>query len=405
MNTKATWVLSAAMALAGPLGVAAVALAPSVAVAQQKVSAKVGVPLKAAQEASQKKNWNGALAKINEAKAVSPRTAYDDFMINELLWYVYVQQGRNADAARLLEQQIASPMMPGGQKVQRTKTLAQLQFRGGNYGKAIQTANQYLKSVPGDRDMQLMVAQGHFQQKDYKSAAATAERIAKGQAQPSEDVLQLMQRSYYELNDKEGTARTLELLLKYYPSADTWDRLLTGYISLTKHDHELIALYRLSEDAGALRKPNQYVDMTQALVVGGYPIEGQRVLEKGLAAGVFSAEDQAKARRTLETAKRRADEQRQKLSGADKALASAKTGDEAYAVGQSFFSNADYAKAVTAYQKALSLSGLSDLDAANAELGMAYARLGKKAEAVKAFDAIKDPKFAEIGKLWKMKLR
>ena len=91
---------------------------------------------------------------------MSPRTAYDDFMINELLWYVYVQQGRNADAARLLEQQIASPMMPGGQKVQRTKTLAQLQFRGGNYGKAIQTANQYLKSVPGDRDMQLMVAQG-----------------------------------------------------------------------------------------------------------------------------------------------------------------------------------------------------------------------------------------------------
>jgi hypothetical protein len=45
------------------------------------------------------------------------------------------------------------------------------------------------------------------------------------------------------------------------------------------------------------------------------------------------------------------------------------------------------------------------MDAANAELGMAYARLGKKAEAVKAFDAIKDPKFAEIGKLWKMKLR
>ena len=67
MNTKATWVLSAAMAMAGPLGVATVALAPSVAVAQQKVSAKVGVPLKAAQEASQKKNWNGALAKINEA--------------------------------------------------------------------------------------------------------------------------------------------------------------------------------------------------------------------------------------------------------------------------------------------------------------------------------------------------
>ena len=120
---------------------------------------------------------------------------------------------------------------------------------------------------------------------------------------------------------------------------------------------------------------------------------------------MFSAEDQAKAQRTLDTAKRRADEQRKALAGADKALAGAKTGDAAYEVGKSFFSNSDYAKAVTAYQKALSLSGLSDLDATNAELGMAYARLGKKAEAVKAFDAIKDQKFAEIGKLWKMKLR
>ncbi|MCU0768771.1 MAG: tetratricopeptide repeat protein [Burkholderiaceae bacterium] len=405
MNTKASWVLSAALTFTGAVGVSAALLAPSVAVAQQKVSAKVGVPLKAAQEAVQKKNWNGALAKIKEAQAVTPRTAYDDYMINELLWYVYLQQGRNADAARLLEQQIASGQMPANQKVSRTKTLAQLQFRAGNYGKAIQTANQYLKSAPGDQEMQLMVAQGYFQQKDYKNAVAMAERMTKGQAKPSEDLLQLMQRSYYELKDADGTARTLELLLKYYPSPDTWDRLLGGIIEQTNHDHELIALYRLSEDVGALRKPNQYIDMTQALVVGGFPIEGQRVLEKGIAGGAFSAADQTRAQRTLETAKRRADEQRKALAGADKALAAAKSGDAAYEVGKLYFSAGDYAKAVAAMQKAISLPGLTDADDAHAELGMALARQGKKAEAVKAFDAIKDPSYAEIGKLWKLRLR
>jgi tetratricopeptide (TPR) repeat protein len=405
MKTKATWVLGAALALAGPLGVTMAVLAPSVAVAQQKVSAKVGVPLKAAQEAVQKKNWNGALAKIKEAQAVSPRTGFDDFTINELLWYVYLQQGRNADAARLLEQQIGSSFMPANQKVSRTKTLAQLYFRAGSYGKAIQLANQYLKSVPGDKDMQLMVAQGYFQQKDYKNAAASAERLAKGQQKPSEDLLQLMQRSYYELKDQEGTARTLEMLLKFYPSPDTWERLLNGYIAETNHDHELIALYRLAEDVGALSKPSQYVDMAQALVVGGFAIEGQRVLEKGIASGVFSAEDQSRAQRTLETAKRRADEQRKQLAGADKALAGASTGEAAYQVGKLYFSNADYAKAAAAFQKALATGGVSDYDDANAELGMALARSGKKAEAGKAFDNIKDSDFAEIGKLWKMKLR
>ena len=405
MNTKASWVLGAAVAFSSVLGVAVATLAPSVAVAQQTVSAKVGVPLKAAQEAIQKKNWNGALAKIKEAQAVQPRTAYDEYKINELLWYVYLQQGRNADAARLLEQQIASSQMPAGEKVQRTKTLAQLQFRAGSYGKAIQSANQYLKSSPNDKEMQLLVAQGYFQQKDYKNAAATAERLAKGAGKPSEDLLQIMQRSYYELKDTDGTARTLESLLKYYPSPDTWDRLLDGYIEQTNHDHELIALYRLSEDVGALRKPNQYVDMTQALVVGGFAIEGQRVLEKGIASGAFSAEDQSRAQRTLDTAKRRADEERKALAGADQALAAAKTGDAAYEVGKLYFSTGNYAKATTAFQKAVTLGGLSDADAAQAELGMALARQGKKADAVKAFDAVKDPKFAEISRLWKMHLR
>jgi tetratricopeptide (TPR) repeat protein len=380
-------------------------LVPSVAVAQQKVSAKVGVPLKAAQEAVQKKNWNGALAKIKEAQAVQPRTAYDDYMVNELLWYVYLQQGRNADAARLLEQQIASGQMPAGEKVQRMKTLAQLQFRAGQYGKAVQSANAYLKAVPGDREMQLLVAQAYFQQKDYKNSVATAERIAKASQKPSEDLLLLMQRCYYELDDAAGTASTLEQLLKYYPSSETWDRLLVGYIEETNHDHELIALYRLAEDVGALRKHTQYVDMTQALVVGGYAIEGQRVLEKGIASGAFSAEDQARAQRTLETAKRRADEQRKSLAGADKALAAAKTGDAAYEVGKLYFSNADYAKAAAAFQKAITAGGLTDADDANAELGMALARLGKKTEAVKAFDGIKNPKFAEIARLWKLSLR
>jgi tetratricopeptide (TPR) repeat protein len=405
MNTKASWILSAAVAFSSVLGVSVAMLAPSVAVAQQTVSAKVGVPLKAAQGAIQKKNWNGALAKIKEAQAVQPRTAYDDYMINELLWYVYLQQGRNADAARLLEQQIASSQMPAGEKVQRRKTLAQLQFRAGSYGKAVQSANQYLKSAPNDKEMQLLVAQAYFQQKDYKNSVATAERILKGNGKPSEDLLQLVQRSYYELKDADGTARTLELLLKHYPTPDTWDRLLDGYIEQTNHDHELIALYRLSEEVGALRKPNQYVDMTQALVVGGFPIEGQRVLEKGIASGAFSADDQSRAQRTLETAKRRADEQRKALAGADKALAAAKTGDAAYEVGKLYFSAGNYAKATEAFQKAVKLGGLSDSDATQAELGMALARQGKNAEASKAFDAVKDPKFAEISRLWKMHLR
>ena len=112
--TKATFVLSASLAICGVTGVAGALLAPSVAMAQQKVGATVGKHLKTAQEAIQKKRWDAALGAIKQAQAVDTKTPFEQYKINELLWYVYLQQGRNADAARLLEQQIASGQMPAG---------------------------------------------------------------------------------------------------------------------------------------------------------------------------------------------------------------------------------------------------------------------------------------------------
>ncbi len=402
---KVTWVLSAALAFSGAIVATGALLVPSVAEAQQKVGSKVGVPLKAAQEAIQKKNWNLALSKIKEAQAVQPRTAYDDYKINDLLWYVYLQQGRNADAARVLEQQIASGQMPGNERVQRTKTLAQLYFLAGSYGKATQMGNQYLKSVPGDQETQLLVAQAYFQQKDYKAAVAAADRIMKSGQRPSEDLLQLVLRSNYELKDKAGTSKALQQLLTYYPSPDTWGRLLDGIIQQTNHDHELLALYRLAEDVGALSKPRQYLDMSQALFVSGFAIEAERIMDKALAANLFTGEDLVRAQRTRDTAKRKADEDRKALAGADKALAGAKTADVAYNLGKLYFSAGEYAKATAAMSKALTLPGTPDADDANMEAGVAYARLGKKAEANKAFDAVKDPGFAEVASLWKLHLR
>ncbi|NJD32245.1 MAG: tetratricopeptide repeat protein [Gammaproteobacteria bacterium] len=402
--SKAKLVLGAALAF-GVVGVSAGLLAPSVAIAEQKVSVAVGKSLKTAQEAIQKKKWDQALQAIKAADAVSPKSTFDQYKINELLWYVYLQQGRNADAARLLEQQMASPEMPAGEKVQRTKTLAQLNFRAGSYGKAVQYANQYLKSAPGDQDVQLLVAQAYYQQKDYKNAIAAADRLIKAGAKPSEDVLQLKLRSAYEIGDKEATAGTLDLLLKYYPTPDTWARVLDSYIAQTKHDSELMSLYRLSEDVGALNKARQYTDMSQALVVGGFAIEGQKIIEKGLAAGVFQGEELARAQRTLESAKRRADAERAELPKAAARLAAARTGEDMYAVGKLYFSAGDYGNAADALRKAIAKNSLSDADDADMLLGIALARQGKNAEAAKAFQVIKDPKMMEVAKLWLIKAR
>ena len=401
---KATWVLSTALTVAMVSAVGGGLLVPGVVQAQQKVSAEVGVPLKAAQQAISKKQWNTALGKLNEADKVPSKDAFDQYKINELRWYVYLQQGRNADAARLLEQQIASSQMPAREKVQRRKTLSQLYFRADNYPKAIEAGNAYLKSVPGDQDIQMLVAQGYYKQKDYKNAIAAGQKAAKSTNPPSEEILQLILRSNYEMKDKEGTQLAAEELLRHYPTPGTWGRLLDGYISQTKHDHELLALYRLAVDVGALEDAKHYTDMTQALVIGGFGIEGERIMEQGLASDVFSGDSLTRAERTLGAAKRKGDSEREALAGAPAALSAATTGDEMYEVGKLYFSAGEYAKASDALSKAVKKGGLSDADAVHMLLGVSLARQGNKAAARKALDAIEDPQFAEVARLWKLHL-
>jgi tetratricopeptide (TPR) repeat protein len=403
--TKASFVLGSTLAIAGWLGVAGTLLVVPATAEAQQVSQKVGLPLKDAQAAIAKKRWDQALGKIREAEAAPGKTAFDQYKINEMLWYVYLQQGRNADAARVLEGQLASSQMPASEKVQRTKTLSQLYARAGSYGKAAQTAQTYLKSVPGDKDMQLLLANAYYMQKDYKGAIAAAERVMKSSGTPSQDLLQLVLRSNYELNDSAGTARALEQLLKFYPSEDTWVRVIDGYLKQTKKDSELMALYRLADDVGALKEPRQYVDMTQALVIGGFGQEGERVMQKGIAANVFQGDELSRAKRTLEAAKRKGDQEKAALPKAASQLGAARTGEEIVAVAKLYFSAGDYTKASAALQQALAKGGLKDLDEANMLLGIALKRKGDNAGAAKAFDAIKDPKAAEVGRLWKMAAR
>ena len=110
-------------------------------------------------------------------------------------------------------------------------------------------------------------------------------------------------------------------------------------------------------------------------------------------------------RSVLEAAKRRGDVERQALPKAAATLAAAKTGDEMVKVGEMYFSAGDYANAASALQKGIAKGGVTDMDNAEMLLGIALKRKGDKAGAAAAFDLVKEPKFAEIAKLWKIAAR
>ena len=412
---KVNLVLMAAMAAVGLAGITGGTLLPvSTALAaskekaadKPKLSPSVAKPLAAAQTAMNAKNWDEALARVNEAAAVEPKTPYDAFMVDELGWYVHLQKKDYVKAAEVLERALATGFVPEAERPQRLRALTQLSVQNKQYPKALQYGDEYLKLNPGDTDIALQLTQVRYISGDIAGAKASAEKIIQASAQPPEQALLVALRANYELKDSAGVMSALETLVRLYPQQKYWEDLLNNQLFRTKDERGLRALYRLMNDTNTLDKGEEYAEMGSTLITGGFPNEAKQVLERGMSANLFQGDQKTRAQADLERARSGAALDAKDLPTAATQLASTKTPQQMIGLGKLYFSAGQYDQAVDAMQKGLAKGGLKpdDVDDANLLIGIANARLGKAAEATTAFDALKNPTLVEVAKLWKLKI-
>ena len=91
----------------------------------------------------------------------------------------------------------------------------------------------------------------------------------------------------------------------------------------------------------------------------------------------------------------------QALPQAEKDAAKAATGQGDVALGMAYSSFGQYDKAVAALSSGLAKGKVRDPDQTEIMLGIANLKLGKKADAVKAFEQVKDdPQLVDLARLW-----
>ena len=404
---KANLVLMAALAAAGVVGVVGASLMPATAIAAEKkptLSDKVRKPLVAAQESMKTEKWNEAATHIQEALAVEGRTPYDDFVINDFAWRIYLKQGKLAESADALEKALATGQTPPENQTQYLKTLTQINLQKRDFPKAVEAGKKYLAANPADREVALQMCQAMYLMKDFAGAKAAAEKLAAESSPPAEQVLTLLLRINYDAKDAAGTTHSLESLVRYYPKQTYWKDLLNDQLFRTRDERALRALYRLMSDTNTLDKGEDYAEMGTMLIAGGFPTEAKQILERGLSANLLQGPAKDRAQADLATATKSAAADAKDLPGAEKALASAKSGNEMVAIGKLYFSTGDHAKAAAAIEKGLAAGGVKDPDDAHLLLGIAYARAGDSAKAGAALDAVKDAQLTDLAHLWKLKL-
>ena len=143
--------IAVAISLAfGTIVPAVTLLAPAAQAAEDKGANKITTkeeakPLKAAQEAMQKKQWDAALTAIKQAQAVEKKTPFEAYQIDEFMGYVLIQQKKFGEAAPVFERMLNSGLMPADQVDERTKTVAQLYFQVKDYNKAATWSKKWLE--------------------------------------------------------------------------------------------------------------------------------------------------------------------------------------------------------------------------------------------------------------------
>jgi tetratricopeptide (TPR) repeat protein len=376
---------------------------------KQTNSPKLGKPLKEAHDDLNAKKYADAITKLREAEGIPGKTPYDQHLINDMLGFAYARIQNYAEAAKAWEAELDDGFTAQSEIPTRVRQLAEANYQIKNYDKAIEFGNRAIKGGFADDELKTLVGQAYYLKGDWKNAlrfeeGLVDEKIKNGQT-PKNESLQLLLSACVKLNDSACETRALEKVVTYYPKPDYWYQLLYTMRQQTSgNDANTLQTYRLMSEVDVLKSPEDFTEMAQLALEAGSPGEAQRILEKGIAKGVFT-EPRAKAKnqRLLETAKKTAATDQTNLPKIEKDADAAPTGAKNVGVGLAYLGYGQYDMAVDQISKGLTKGGLRNESEARLLLGIAQLKAGHKEDATKSFHAVKgDPSLERLANLWSL---
>jgi tetratricopeptide (TPR) repeat protein len=372
----------------------------------QQVSAKVGKPLKKAREFMDAKQWKEALAKTKEVAAIQGKNPTEEAIVNEMLAYCMMNLKDYAGAVGVYETMLAAGQFKQEDVPKRILTMSQIYFALKNYPKSIQYGERYLKEAGADLEVLRQVSQAYYLQNDFAHAGEYTQRLidaAQKQGKPAEeDWLKLLMSTQHKQNKKTEVVATLERLLASYPNEQYWSDMFTYLLQGSSFsDGENIIYLRLVQKANLLQ-PGEYVELAELSLAVTNPGEAKAILEEGFTKGVLGkGESKDRELKLLAMARIQAAEDLTLLPSIEKEAAAKPTGEALVKVGEAYLGHGKYENAIAVFTKGLAKGAVKNKDEANINLGIAYLRLNKSAEAIKAFNSVPvSSKLALMSRLW-----
>ena len=256
------------------------------------------------------------------------------------------------------------------------------------YGEQLAAAGS---ATPGDL---AVLAQITYLQKDCKNSGLWADKAIaaarKAGDAPKENLFQFKLQCASDAGDNAAMAAVLVDLIKLTNKTKYWNALLRIERQQERDDHNLLMIYRVMYDTGAMSAGADYMEMAQLLGDAALPGEAQTVVEKATAAGLFTDQkDRDRAARLLNGLKPRAEADRKDAARLDAEDAKNQAGEFDVKSGEVYYGSGDYQDAATAINRGMQKGQIKHLEEAYVYLGRSHLALRNVADAANAFEHLK----------------
>ena len=365
------------------------------------IGTKVGKPLIDAQKAFNAGDMMTALAKIQEADAVMPKTPYEEYNVAKVLGLIYVKQSQLDLATAQFNRALATGAMPDADKATMYRTAMLLNFNAKDYKKAIMDGTELSPVEPLDDQGELVMIQAYYFGDDFPGAEKYGKDLltAKKAAgkRPSKEVLETLINAQLKQNDQAGAHDTLEQLVLVEPSGENWGRVIDNAFGGNLTDHQALNLFRLRVLTKAASSQD-YLAMASVDLKLGIPGEAKTTLQKGIDAGVLT---DAAAKELMTQAGAMIAKDQPALPQLEKVALAAKDGEVDVKLGESYWAYGRAADGEAAILRGIMKDGLKDPADAQITLGIVLLSEGKKDDAAKAFaQAAQNPKMQAQAHVW-----
>ncbi len=382
----------------------------SQATAQETVRKEVGAPLGDASKLVKAGKFKEALAKLRDAEAVGGRTAGENNAIEGVRFSAAMGASEPDTMARSFE--VLKGKLSGAQQLQYMEAIAGTYLRVNNPAKALEWANKYFAAGGTSATVKEVQKQAQFKSGDMtavlKDTLADVQADEKAGRTPSQDKLNILLYAAQKKNDAATESYAVERLLNHYPRKELWAQVLGGLQSKKGFASRFaLDVYRLQLATGNMRGADDYMEMAQLAAQAGYPDEGKKVVEQGLAANVLGqGAEGARHKRLLDLMVKKSGEAKADAANAEKTAAASKTGDELVKLGLSRVFAGDKAGGLKLVEDGIAKANFTRADDVKFYQGLAYYNAGETSKAQAAWRAVKGTDGSgDLARLWQVQSR